>query len=123
MISVIVLVADVCQRLPARGSLSSPTFRQYRQAAHIITTANYRLGDPPRPSTAPRVINMPNRHHLALPNDGRKILPPTTSSGRPPARRWPTNDSIANPTLYLIVAQNRRDITVHTVTAAARDRR
>jgi len=88
MISVIVLVADVCQRLPARGSLSSPTFRQYRQAAHIITTANYRLGDPPRPSTAPRVINMPNRHHPALPNDGRKILPLTSVRQRTHNDRW-----------------------------------
>jgi hypothetical protein len=29
------------------------------------------------PSTAPSIITTPNRHRLALPNDGRKIRPPT----------------------------------------------
>jgi len=47
-------------------------------ATTIITLANHSLSAArPRTSTAPRVINMPNRHRRAPPNDGQKI-PPTT---------------------------------------------
>jgi hypothetical protein len=69
MISVIVLVVDVCQRSCDR----STPHRQprHRHAAHHHHLAQpLTLGDPLRTFTAPRVINMPNRHRRALPNYG-----------------------------------------------------
>jgi hypothetical protein len=46
----------------------------------IITLADRSSRRPvSKTSTAPRVINMPNRHRRAPPNDGQKIVPLTSA--------------------------------------------
>jgi hypothetical protein len=76
MISVIVPVVDFCPR--SGGGLYLTTIPASAKPTTIITLANHSLSATRlRTSTAPRVINMPNHHRRAPPNDGQKISPPT----------------------------------------------
>lgn len=99
MMSVIVFVVGDAQR-SCRGFSHPNSVRQDCQAMHRHRTRQHLVGDSPKTYyrvTAPAIVTLPNRHRQVVPNDGRKIVPPTTGIGA----LWAMSEVMSHPSLLL----------------------